>query len=175
MIFSSSYPICPSNLPCTESHLSRWASVCVSVRSFTATTRSTCFCDMARRTLRPMRPKPLIAKLAIGKGLKVEELNRYAEKAQGPTPKRRLEGGRLACPDLATGAVALQRRVAFIFPDEMRCRGVSGHDAPGFYETHRRYGNENYPGFRRQFVRRLHAKTQRSLPGFTCKKVACRG
>src|SRR5436309_16032392 len=79
MIFSSSYPISPSNLPCTESHLSRCARVCVSVRSFTARTRSTCFCDMARRTLRPMRPKPLIAKLAIGKSLKIEELNRYAE------------------------------------------------------------------------------------------------
>jgi hypothetical protein len=31
-----------------------------------------------------MRPKPLIAKLAIG-NLKVEELNRYAEKLQRPT------------------------------------------------------------------------------------------
>jgi len=31
-----------------------------------------------------MRPKPLIAKLAIEE-LKVEELNRYAEKLQGPT------------------------------------------------------------------------------------------
>jgi hypothetical protein len=45
---------------------------------------------MARRTLRPMRPKPLIAKLAIGKSLKVEELNRYAENLQRPTPKERL-------------------------------------------------------------------------------------
>src|SRR6266566_10096424 len=84
MIFSSSYPISPSNLPCTESHLSRCARVCVSVRSFTARTRSTCFCDMARRTLRPMRPKPLIAKLVIGK-FEFEELNRYAEKLQRPT------------------------------------------------------------------------------------------
>src|SRR3954451_8143457 len=84
MIFSSSYPISPSNLPCTESHVRRCARVCVSVRSFTATTRSTCFCDIARRTLRPMRPKPLIAKLAIEE-LKVEELNRYAEKLQRPT------------------------------------------------------------------------------------------
>ena len=33
----------PANLPCTESHLSRWASVWVSVRSFIARTRSTCF------------------------------------------------------------------------------------------------------------------------------------
>jgi hypothetical protein len=32
----------------------------------------------------------LIAKLAIGKGLKVEELNRYAENLQRPTPKERL-------------------------------------------------------------------------------------
>ena len=63
--------------------------MCVSVRSLIARTRSTCFCDMARRTLRPMRPKPLIAKLAIGK-VELEELNRYAEKLQRPTVKRRL-------------------------------------------------------------------------------------
>jgi len=36
-----------------------------------------------------MRPKPLIAKLAIGK-VELEELNRYAEKLQRPTAKRRL-------------------------------------------------------------------------------------
>jgi len=42
----------------------------------------------------------------------VEELNRYAEKLQRPTPKGRLWGGRFACPALATGAVALQFRLA---------------------------------------------------------------
>ena len=36
------------------------ASVFVSLRSLIARTCSTCFCVMARKTLRPMRPKPLI-------------------------------------------------------------------------------------------------------------------
>src|SRR5205823_14758746 len=52
----------PGKRPCTESYLSRCASVLVSVMSFTATNSSAC-CFMstaARSTLRPMRPNPLI-------------------------------------------------------------------------------------------------------------------
>src|SRR4029077_13326233 len=122
----------------------------------------------------PMRPKPLIAKLAIGK-VELEELNRYAEKLQRPTVKRRLQGGRFACPVLTTGAVALQRPVTFIFPDEIRCRGVSSHDVPRFYGTRACGRTQSHSGLRRQFVRGIHAQTQRSLPCFTCKKAACRG
>src|SRR2546430_337998 len=50
----------PPNRPCTESYLSRWASVFVSVMSFTATNSSAdCFIrTAARSTLRPIRPNP---------------------------------------------------------------------------------------------------------------------
>src|SRR3954449_8499342 len=47
-------------LPRTESYFSRCASVFGSVRSFTATNSRFGSCKDARRTLRPMRPKPLI-------------------------------------------------------------------------------------------------------------------
>src|SRR2546425_2106864 len=52
----------PPNRPCTESYLSRWASVLVSVMSFTATNSSAdCFIrTAARSTLRPIRPNPLM-------------------------------------------------------------------------------------------------------------------
>jgi len=52
----------PGKRPCTESYLRRWASVLVSVRSFTATkSSSTAFIALAARTtLRPIRPKPLM-------------------------------------------------------------------------------------------------------------------
>ncbi len=52
----------PGKRPCTESYFRRWASVLVSVMSFTATNSSAC-CFMstaARSTLRPMRPNPLM-------------------------------------------------------------------------------------------------------------------
>src|SRR3954466_6053854 len=51
----------PGNLPNTESYLSRWPSVPASVMSLTATisTSAPCACA-ARKTLRPIRPKPLI-------------------------------------------------------------------------------------------------------------------
>ena len=52
----------PGKRPCTESYLSRWASVLVSVMSFTAT-KSISLAPIAwaaRTTLRPMRPKPLM-------------------------------------------------------------------------------------------------------------------
>src|SRR6478672_383579 len=48
--------------PCTESYLSRWASVAVSVMSLTATKSSSLapIARAARTTLRPIRPKPLM-------------------------------------------------------------------------------------------------------------------
>src|SRR5690348_11521617 len=51
----------PGKFPNTESYLSRWASVPASVMSLTATI-STSASDScaARKTLRPMRPKPLM-------------------------------------------------------------------------------------------------------------------
>src|SRR5258706_81579 len=51
----------PSNLPCTESHLSRCASVLGSVRSLICTTSMSGCASRLRKTRRPMRPKPLIA------------------------------------------------------------------------------------------------------------------
>jgi len=62
-----------------------------------------------------------------------------------------------------------------MFLNEKRCRGLSGHDALGFRGTGVRCRNESHAGVRRQFVRRLHAQTQRSLPGFTCKKLRAAG
>ena len=48
--------------PNTESYLSRWARVGASARSFTATNSMAASCSWAaRRTLRPTRPKPLMA------------------------------------------------------------------------------------------------------------------
>src|SRR5713101_4848486 len=49
--------------PCTESKRNRWALVSTGPRSLIATTSTSLRPDstMARRTLRPMRPKPLIA------------------------------------------------------------------------------------------------------------------
>ena len=56
----------PSNLPRTESYFNRWASVFVSVMSFTETTSKSAPCFLAaRRKLRPMRPKPLIPILTV--------------------------------------------------------------------------------------------------------------
>src|ERR1700722_14231467 len=43
-----------------ESYLSRWARVAGVVRSFTATNSISGFPRAVRKTLRPMRPKPLI-------------------------------------------------------------------------------------------------------------------
>ena len=56
----------PLKRPCTESYLSRCASVAVSVMSFTATKSMslTPCCFAARTTLRPMRPNPLIPTLS---------------------------------------------------------------------------------------------------------------
>src|ERR1051326_9207151 len=50
-------------LPRTESYLRRWARVLGSVRSLTATNSRLGSLSEARRTLRPMRPKPLIPTL----------------------------------------------------------------------------------------------------------------
>src|SRR5690606_28736461 len=52
-----------SNLPWTESYLRRWASVAGESRSLMATisTSSTLRSRTARRTLLPIRPKPLMA------------------------------------------------------------------------------------------------------------------
>ena len=47
-------------LPRMESYLSRWASVAGLVRSFTATNSIAGFPSAARKTLRPIRPKPLM-------------------------------------------------------------------------------------------------------------------
>ena len=47
-------------VPSTESYLSRCAKVFVSVRSFTATNSTSFRWRLARTTLRPMRPKPLM-------------------------------------------------------------------------------------------------------------------
>ena len=57
----------------------------------------------------------------------------------------------------------------------MRCRGVSGYDVPGFRRTRTCGRNQNHSGVRRQFVRWLYAQSQRSLPGFTCKKLRAAG
>ena len=51
--FTSSF-----STPSTESYLSKWASVLVSVRSFTATNSISLLLRPARTTFRPMRPKP---------------------------------------------------------------------------------------------------------------------
>ncbi len=48
------------SVPWTESYLSRCASVLLSVMSFTATNSRALSSRQARRTFRPMRPKPLI-------------------------------------------------------------------------------------------------------------------
>ena len=59
----------PGNRPCTESYFSRCASDFVSVMSFTATNSiAACLAvTAARKTLRPMRPKPLMpTRTAIG-------------------------------------------------------------------------------------------------------------
>src|SRR5947208_1452655 len=56
----------PSNLPSTESYFNRWASVLVSVMSFTETTSKSAPCFLAaRRKFRPIRPKPLIPILTV--------------------------------------------------------------------------------------------------------------
>src|SRR5512136_2736576 len=51
------------NLPWTESYFRRWAKVCASVRSFTATTSNSFLFRPARRTFRPILPNPLIPTL----------------------------------------------------------------------------------------------------------------
>ncbi len=61
MIESPSTSTVPGKRPRIESYLRRWAIVSVSTRSFTATnSRSAPDACAARKTLRPMRPKPLI-------------------------------------------------------------------------------------------------------------------
>src|SRR5215203_3194801 len=51
----------PGKRPRIESYLSRWAIVSVSTRSLTATKSMSAFASLAaRKTLRPMRPKPLM-------------------------------------------------------------------------------------------------------------------
>src|SRR5580658_8444974 len=60
---SSPWPISFFRLPRIESYLSRWASVAGLVKSFTATKSISELPRAARKTLRPMRPKPLIPTL----------------------------------------------------------------------------------------------------------------
>src|SRR3954453_5183601 len=60
-IASSGWSTVPGDGPSTESYLSRWASVLESTRSLTPThSMSALRSWAARKTLRPMRPKPLI-------------------------------------------------------------------------------------------------------------------
>ena len=59
-IKSSPALISLGRLPRIESYLSRWASVAGLVKSLTATKSSSLLPSAARKTLRPMRPKPLI-------------------------------------------------------------------------------------------------------------------
>src|SRR5271170_8217984 len=69
-------------LPRIESYFNRWASVFGLVSSFTATNSISGFPSAARKTLRPMRPKPLIPTFTdirspsiYGKLFKTEQLN----------------------------------------------------------------------------------------------------
>ena len=50
----------PAKVPCTESCMSRWASVLALVISFTATMSSAGSPHAARKKFRPIRPKPLM-------------------------------------------------------------------------------------------------------------------
>src|SRR6202046_3548498 len=60
---SSPASILLGRLPRIESYLSRCASVAGLVKSFTATKSISVFPRVARKTLRPMRPKPLMPTL----------------------------------------------------------------------------------------------------------------
>src|ERR1035438_7147668 len=62
-IKSSPWPISFFRLPRIESYLSRWASVAGLVKSLTATKSISGLPSAARKTLRPMRPKPLMPTL----------------------------------------------------------------------------------------------------------------
>src|SRR5688572_7062915 len=64
---SPSTPTSLGKRPCTESKRSRWALVSTGPRSLTATTSMSRrpLSTMARRMLRPMRPKPLMATFTV--------------------------------------------------------------------------------------------------------------
>ena len=81
--YSPSMETSPSNLPCVESYLSRWAIISMGVRSLMATTLLRSSLDMARNTLRPIRPKPLIAYLAIR--LRASDLINYKSRTYSST------------------------------------------------------------------------------------------
>ena len=90
----------PGKRPCTESYLSRWASVSVSVMSLTATKSMslTPIACAARTTLRPMRPKPLMpTRIAIVS----PSLDAYASVTGGSAPREghRLDPRRPAPPE----------------------------------------------------------------------------
>src|SRR5258706_3870862 len=97
----------PSNLPCTESHLSRCASVLGSVRSLICTTSMSGCASRLRKTRRPMRPKPLIA-MRMGRAGRAGE--DWVRKTRGgePTP---------GCPGVPSAA---RRRRA------IRCPTMTG-------------------------------------------------
>src|SRR5215470_12768442 len=59
-------------LPCTESCLSRWASVLASARSLTPTTSMSFSFRAVRKNTRPIRPKPLTPTRMLMEGLLVE-------------------------------------------------------------------------------------------------------
>ena len=67
---SSSYSTVPGKRPCTESYLSRWARVWLSVRSLMATTSTSSRPSRALNVRRPMRPNPLMATLVLAIGEK---------------------------------------------------------------------------------------------------------
>src|SRR5580765_6013191 len=86
----------PGKRPCTESYLSRWASVAVSVMAFTATKSIslTPIARAARTTLRPIRPNPLMpTRIAIVS----PSLGCY-ESATGGSARAKVTASPLAAP-----------------------------------------------------------------------------
>src|SRR6185437_3991217 len=78
--------------PKMESYLSRWASMAGAVMSLTATISKCWFPSAARKTFRPMRPKPLIPTRS---GMHVPPRKLYQPSADGMPPATVAAAGRI--------------------------------------------------------------------------------
>ena len=80
-------------LPRMESYFSRWANVAGVVRSLTATNSMSGLPIAVRKTLRPMRPKPLIPTFTAMMCLLLKDCARIASRMSGMCVRLSLLGG----------------------------------------------------------------------------------
>src|SRR5439155_17757958 len=153
----------PSKIPCTESYLKRCASVFGLSTSFSSTTSKSRAPRLmaARRMLRPMRPKPLMAKRAMSWNLPGGGTHR-ARKAdrQGSLKNKRAAPGRSELRKVAKWGHDDGAAGAHHVPDELGLRGPFALVLQILRDQVDQFG-----GQREQLLRRVAAGTQLLVEG----------